>query len=193
MKNVDEILDELKHGQRMQEYLQKHWWLFLVEGVFFLLLGFAAIVIPQVISVVIVIFMGWLIVLAGVMHLGRSLFFRDFPGLGIWLGLGILQIAVGYLLIADPFAGIVTFTIMIAIFFALEGILKMYLAFKMRPLGQWHGVLISGVTSFFFATTILVFWPEIEHWLLGLLMGINMAILGGSMVIMSLRFKGVKS
>jgi uncharacterized membrane protein HdeD (DUF308 family) len=103
MKNADDILAELKQKQQqMLEYLQKHWWLFLAEGIFFILLGIAAIVIPQVVSVVIVIFLGWLIVLAGATHMSRALFFRDMPGFGLWLGLGILQIAVGYLLIADP-------------------------------------------------------------------------------------------
>jgi uncharacterized membrane protein HdeD (DUF308 family) len=190
MKSTESILAELKNKQQeMLEYLQKHWGLFLAEGIFFTLLGMAAIVIPQVISVVIVIFLGWIIVLAGAMHMSRALFFRDMPGFGLWLGLGVLQIAVGYLLIADPLAGVVTLTMMMTLFFALEGILKIYLAFKMRPLPQWYGVLFSGITGFFFAAIILAFWSESEHWLLGLFLGINMIILGGSMVIVSLRHK----
>ncbi|WP_411728305.1 HdeD family acid-resistance protein [Methyloglobulus sp.] len=190
MKNADDIVTELKHKQQqMLEYLQKHWGLFLAEGIFFMLLGIAAIVIPQVISVVIVIFLGWIIVLAGAMHMSRALFFRDMPGFGLWLGLGILQIAVGYLLIADPISGVLTLTMMMTLFFALEGVIKIYLGFMMRPLPQWNVVLFSGVTALFFAAIILAFWSETEHWLLGLFLGINMIILGGSMVIMSLRHK----
>jgi uncharacterized membrane protein HdeD (DUF308 family) len=191
MKRTDSILAELKNKQQeMLEYLQKHWGLFLAEGIFFILLGIAAIVVPQVISVVIVIFLGWLIVLAGAMHMSRALFFRDMPGFGLWLGLGVLQIAVGYLLIADPLAGVVTLTMMMTLFFALEGIIKIYLAVKMRPLPQWYGVFFSGITAFFFAAIILAFWPETEHWLLGWFLGINMIILGGSMVVTSLRYRG---
>lgn len=190
MKNADDIVTELKHKQQqMLDYLQKHCGLFLAEGIFFMLLGIAAIVIPQVISVVIVIFLGWIIVLAGAMHLSRALFFRDMPGFGLWLGLGILQIAVGYLLIADPISGVLTLTMMMTLFFALEGVIKIYLAFMMRPLPQWNVVLFSGVTALFFAAIVLAFWSETEHWLLGLFLGINMIILGGSMVIMSLRHK----
>ena len=193
MKITDDLLSDLKHKQQdMLAYLQKHWWLFLAEGVFFILLGIAAIVIPQVISVVIVIFLGWLIVLAGAMHLSRALFFRDIPGFGLWLGLGILQIAVGYLLIADPLAGVVTLTMMMTLFFALEGIFKIFLAFMFRPLlPHWNTFLFSGITALMFAAIILAFWPETEHWLLGLFLGINMIILGGSMVATSLRHKDI--
>jgi uncharacterized membrane protein HdeD (DUF308 family) len=182
MKDTDEIVTELKHvQQQMLDYMQAHWRLFLFEGIFFILLGLCAIVIPQFFTVVIVIFLGWLIVLAGAIHVSRALFSRDMPGFGLWLGLGILQIVVGYLLIADPIAGVLTLTMMMTLFFALEGSIKIYLALMMRPLPHWQLV--------FFALIILVFWSETAHWLLGLFLGINMIMLGVSMLKMSMRHK----
>jgi uncharacterized membrane protein HdeD (DUF308 family) len=191
MKDTDEIVTELKHvQQQMLDYMQAHWRLFLFEGIFFILLGLCAIVIPQFFTVVIVIFLGWLIVLAGAVHVSRALFSRDMPGFGLWLGLGILQIVVGYLLIADPIAGVLTLTMMMTLFFALEGSIKIYLALMMRPLPHWQLVLFSGVTALAFALIILVFWSETAHWLLGLFLGINMIMLGVSMLKMSMRHKG---
>jgi uncharacterized membrane protein HdeD (DUF308 family) len=190
MKNADDIVNEFKHlQQQMLDYMQAHWRLFLFEGIFFILLGLCAIVIPQFFSVVIVIFLGWLIVLAGAIHVSRALFFKDMPGFGLWLGLGLLQIVVGYLLIADPIAGVMTLTMMMTLFFALEGSIKIYLALMMRPLPHWNLVLFSGVTALVFALIILVFWSETAHWLLGLFLGINMIMLGVSMVKMSLQYK----
>jgi uncharacterized membrane protein HdeD (DUF308 family) len=190
MKDTDTIVNELAHvQQQMLDYMQTHWRLFLFEGVFFILLGFCAIVIPQLFSVVIVIFLGWIIVFGGVMHVSRALFFPDMPGFGLWLGLGILQIVVGYLLIADPIAGILTLTMMMTLFFAFEGIIKIYLALMMRPLPHWNFVLLSGITALVFALIILAFWSETAHWLLGLFLGINMIMLGVSMVKMSLQHK----
>jgi uncharacterized membrane protein HdeD (DUF308 family) len=102
------------------------------------------------------------------------------PGLYLWLGLGILQVIVGYLLIADPIAGVFSFTIMMALFFAFEGITKMYWAYKLRPLPYWNYAFFSGVTALAFATIILTFWSETAHWLLGLLVRINMIVMGWS-------------
>lgn len=190
MKITDSISTELKQAHlKMLDYLQKHWRIFLIEGVVFMLLGIASIVIPHVSSVVIVLFLGWIIVFAGLMHAGRAIFFSDMPGFGLWLALGILQIVVGYLLLANPIAGVMTLTMMMALFFAFEGIIKIYLAFMIRPLPQWHFILVSGVIAFVFATIILAFWSETAHWLLGLFLGINMVILGWSMIQMSLDHK----
>jgi uncharacterized membrane protein HdeD (DUF308 family) len=191
MKNTDDMLAELKLVQRQTlDFLQKHWRIFFAEGVFFILLGTAAIVIPQVASVVIVIFLGWIVFLAGAMHVSRALLFRDMPGFGLWLGLGILQIGVGVLLIADPIAGVMTLTMLMTLFFALEGIIKIYLAFMFRPLLlHWSFFLFSGVTALVFSVIILAFWSDVEYWLLGLFLGINMIMLGYSMVKMSLSHK----
>jgi uncharacterized membrane protein HdeD (DUF308 family) len=190
MKNTDIIATELKHvQQQLQDYLQKHWRLFLFEGIAFIVLGIAAIIIPQFFSVVIVLFLGWVIVLAGAIHVSRALFFSNMPGFGLWLGLGILQILVGYLLIANPIAGVMTLTMMMTLFFVLEGTIKIYWAFLLRPLPQWQFVLMSGITALLFAVIILAFWSETAHWLLGLFVGINMVMLGWSMVNMSLEHK----
>lgn len=190
MRNTDEMVTELKHvQQQMLDYMQAHWRLFLFEGIFFILLGFCAIVIPQFFTVVIVIFLGWLIALAGAIHISRALFFKEIPGFGLWLGLGILQVVVGFLLIADPIAGVLTLTMMMTLFFAFEGIIKIYLALMMRPLPHWQFVFFSGVTALVFAIIILAFWSETAHWLLGLFLGINMIMLGVAMVKMSLLHK----
>lgn len=193
MKNTDTIVVELAHmQQQILDYLQKHWRLFLIEGVILMLLGIAAVVIPQFFSVVTVLFLGWIILLAGAIHVGRALFFSEMPGFGLWLVLGALQIIVGYLLIADPIAGVMTLTMMMTLFFALEGVIKIYWAFMLRPLPQWNFVLFSGVTALLFAVVILVFWSETAHWLLGLFVGINMIILGWSIVKMSLSHKNIQ-
>ncbi|WP_394754061.1 HdeD family acid-resistance protein [Crenothrix sp.] len=190
MKNADDIATELANvQQKMQEYMQKHWRLFLLEGSIFIVLGIAAVVIPQFFSVVSVLFLGWILVMGGAIHVGRALFFSEMPGFGLWLVLGILQIIVGYLLIVDPIAGVMTITMMMTLFFALEGAIKIYWAFMLRPLPNWNFVLFSGVTALLFAFIILAFWSETAHWLLGLFVGINMIILGWSIVKMSLSHK----
>jgi len=188
MNEINTINTEIEHmQQKMLRFLQDHWRIFLTEGIIFILLGLSAIIIPQLFTIAIVIFLGWLIVLGGVIQVSRALFFPDMPGFGLWLGLGILQVLVGYLLIADPVAGVLTLTMMMTLFFAFEGIIKIYLAMMMRPLPHWNYVLFSGITALIFAVLILIFWSETAHWLLGLFLGINMIMLGVSMVKMSLR------
>jgi len=175
--------------QQMQVYLQKHWKLFLAEGIFFIFLGVCAMVIPQFFTAAIIIFLGWIMLLGGSVHLGRALLFSSMPGFGIWLFLGMLQIVAGYLFIAKPVVGLLTVTMLMALFFAFEGIAKISLAILMRPLAHWGFVLFSGITALVFALIILFTWSATAHWLLGLFLGINMIFLGWSLVKISLHHR----
>lgn len=190
MRNQEPMMYDLQQIQhKIQEHLRTHWRLFLIEGGIFTLLGISAIVIPQFFSVVMVIFLGWLAVIAGITHVSRALFLSQMPHFGLWLFLGLLQIILGYLLIADPMAGVLTLTTLMVLFFSCEGAIKIYLAFMLRPLPHWQALLFSGVTALIFAVIIFVTWAESSHWLLGLFLGINMVILGISIIKMSLFYK----
>jgi uncharacterized membrane protein HdeD (DUF308 family) len=190
MNGTDPVATEMAHmQQKILQYLQAHWRLFLVEGVIFILLGVSAIVIPQLYTEAIILFLGWVIGIGGVVHVSRALIFREMPGFGLWIFGGFLQILVGCLLIADPIFGVITITIMMTLFFAAEGFIKIYWAYMLRPLPDWKLVLISGVTELVFASIILMTWSKTVHWLLGLFLGINMIMLGCSLVKVSLSHK----
>lgn len=190
MSKIENIDIEIKQmQQRMLNYLQTHWKLFLAEGIVFIILGLCAVLVPQFFTVAIVIFLGWIILFGGAVHIGRAFMFSDMPGFGLWLFMGILQIVVGYLFIAEPAAGALTLTMLMTLFFALEGIAKISLALMMRPLANWGFILFSGITALVFALIIWISWSETAHWLLGLFLGINMIFLGWSLVKISLHHK----
>jgi len=190
MNKIDDANTEIQHiQQQMQDYLQAHWRLFLAEGIFFIFLGLCAILIPQFFTVAIVVFLGWILLLGGAVHVGRSFIFVNMPGFGWWVFMGMLQVAIGYLFITKPVAGALTLTMLMTLFFALEGVAKISLAFMMRPLANWKFILFSGVTALAFALIIWLSWSESAHWLLGLFLGINMVFMGWSLVKISLHHK----
>lgn len=190
MNKIDDINIEIQHmQQQMQNYLKMHWRLFLAEGILFILLGLCAIVIPQLFTVAIVVFLGWLLLFGGIVHVGRALMVANMPGLGWWLFIGILQVIVGYLFITRPVAGALTLTMLITVFFALEGVAKISLAFMMRPLTNWGFMLFSGITALAFALIVWISWSESVQWLLGLFFGINMVFMGWTLVKISLHHK----
>ncbi len=186
MSKIDDINIELQH---MQAYLQTHWQLFLAEGVVFIILGLCAIVVPQFFTVAIVVFLGWILLFGGIVHVSRAFVFQNMPGFGWWLVMGVLQIIVGLMFITKPVAGALTLTMLITVFFALEGVAKISLAVMMRPLANWGLILFSGVTALVFALIIWFSWTESAQWLLGLFLGINMVFLGWSLVKISLHYK----
>jgi len=190
MSEINDINTEIKHMQQhLQNYLQSHWQLFLAEGILFVLLGLSAIVVPQLFTVATVLFLGWILLFGGIIHLSRAFMISDMPGFGWWLFMGALQVSIGYLFIAKPIAGALTLTMLMTVFFALEGVAKISLALMMRPLPNWGFILFSGITALVFALIIWLSWSETAHWLLGLFLGINMVFLGWSLIKISLHHK----
>lgn len=182
-------IEILEIQQKILSHLQKHWKLFAAEGVFFIILGTIAIIIPQVFTVGIALVLGWLLLIGGTVQLIRALSMIKMPGFGLWLFIGLLQVVIGYFLVADTTEGVMTLTLLLTLFFALEGIAKIYLAFMMRPLAQWGWMLFSGFTALLVAIVVWVGWPETASWVLGLLLGINMIFLGVSLLGISLQHK----
>jgi len=138
------------------------------------------------------LFLGWLLLIAGTFQMIRALSTIKMPGAGLWLFVGLLQTIVGYFLVAKPTEGAMTLTMLLTLFFALEGIAKMSLAFMMRPLSRWGWVFFSGLTALLLAIIVWAGWPETALWVLGLLVGINMIFLGWSLLTISLHHKSLQ-
>jgi uncharacterized membrane protein HdeD (DUF308 family) len=103
--------------------------------------------------------------------------------------MGATQVIIGYLFLTQPLDGILTLTLLMTLFFTLEGLSKISFAFMMRPMAHWGYVLFSGITALLLAVVVWMGWPGTAEWLLGLLFGINLFFGGWSLVNISLRYK----
>ncbi len=190
MTEIESSTIEIKQlKKQMEHYFQTHWKLFFAEGIFLIILGAIAILVPYFFTVAIVVSLGWILLFGGIFLLTRALFFIRMPGSGLWLFMGLLQLVIGYLFLAKPLGGVLTLTLLMALFFTLEGIAKISFALMMRPLKHWGWVFFSGVTALVLALIIWLGWPGTAEWLLGLFFGINLFLGGWSIVNISLRYK----
>ncbi|MCK5190343.1 MAG: DUF308 domain-containing protein [Methylococcales bacterium] len=184
-------IDLQQMQQIIVEYLQKHWKLFFAEGVFFVILGTLAIIVPHVFTLGIILFLGWLLLLGGIFQIIRAVSIINMPGFSLWFALGLLQTVIGYFLVTEPAQGSLTITLLLTVFFAIEGLAKIYFALMMRPLSQWGWVFFSGFTALFLAIVVWMGWPQTGLWVLGLLLGVNMIFLGWSLIKISLHHKTI--
>jgi uncharacterized membrane protein HdeD (DUF308 family) len=175
--------------EKMQQYFQSHWKLFLAEGILLIILGLVAILIPHFFTVAIVVSLGWILLFGGVFLITRALMSFGMPGVWLWLFMGFLQAMIGFLFLSQPLDGILTLTLLVTLFFALEGFSKIAFALMMRPLTHWGYVLFSGITALFLAIVVWAGWPGTAEWILGLLFGINLFFGGLSLVNISLHHK----
>ena len=174
--------------QAVATSLHEHWVLYLVEGIILVVLGLIAIVVPPIATLAVELLFGWLFLLSGIMGLITTFWMRDAPGFWWSLLSGVLGIAAGIVLLVWPLSGVLSLTLVLIVFFTIEGIASiMYALEHKRELsGRWGFMLASGIIDLIIAAIILFGLPGSAAWALGLLVGINLAFGGAALIAMAL-------
>jgi uncharacterized membrane protein HdeD (DUF308 family) len=168
--------------------LHDHWKLFLIEGVILLVLGLIAIVVPHIASLAVAILLGWLLLLSGAVGLATTYWMRDAPGFWWSLVSALLALAAGVILLGWPLSGVVSLTLVLVVFFVMEGVASIMFALehKRELSGRWGWMLASGVVDLILAAIIVAGLPGTAAWAIGLLAGIDLTLGGASMIAMAL-------
>lgn len=168
--------------------MRDHWEIFLAEGVILTLLGLIAIFAPLFAGLFTTVFLGWLLLIAGVVGLVSTLRARRAPGFGWSLLSALVALLAGGLLLWRPFEGLVTLTFVLTAFFILDGIFMIVLAVVHRRelSGKWEWLMVNGVVDLVLALLILSGLPGTLVWALGLILGIDMVFGGTSLTVMAL-------
>ena len=168
--------------------IHAHWGLFLFEGIMLVILGVAAIILPQVATLAFTLVIGWVFLISGGIGLVTTFWMRSAPGFWWALISAVIGIAAGIILIRWPINGTVSLTLVLIAFFVVEGVATLMYAIEHRAqlTGRWGWMLASGIVDLILAGIIFAGLPETATWALGLLVGINMLFGGTAMIGMAL-------
>jgi uncharacterized membrane protein HdeD (DUF308 family) len=174
------------------ETLKKYSTWFMIYGVVMAILGLIAIAMPGIASLAASIFIGWILVAGGVIGLFADLSAgRSAPGFWWNLITALLYLAAGIVLLINPIAGVLTLTIVLAAYLLAGGAAKIFLAFGHKrdvPMA-WGWVLFSGLIDIVLAMLIISGLPGTAVWAIGLLVGINLFMMGVAIVFSALGCK----
>ena len=186
MPNMSEL------RSRLSQAVREHWKLFLIEGIILVILGILAILVPPLATIAVTILIGWLFLISGVAGLITTFGARHAPGFWWSLLSALLGIAAGLVLLVWPLSGAISLTLLLIVFFIIEGVLSiMYAVEHKRELtGQWGWMLVSGIIDLILAAMIWGGLPSTAAWALGLLVGINMLFGGSAMIAMAMHARG---
>ena len=165
----------------MRQTVKRHSLWYLIEGVLLGVAGVLAIVFPMVSSAAVVVLLGWLLIVSGVLQ-GISLIGAvHVPHFWLQLISVILAVLVGLLFLRDPAQGMLTITLLLIVFFMIEGISKVVFSLTIRPFPNWGGVLASGLVGILLSAILWANLPVTAVWLIGLLLGIELISVGAAM------------
>jgi uncharacterized membrane protein HdeD (DUF308 family) len=158
-----------------------------VEGVLFVVMGSLVIAILSLVTVAVTSFLGWLFLVSGIVGLVTTFWARLVPGFCWSLLSATLVIAVGIILLEWAVPGAISLTLLLIVFFIIEGVLSiMYALEHKRALSdRWGWMLVSGIIGFILAAVIWAGLPGAVKWVLGLLVGINMLCRGSAKIAMA--------
>ncbi len=176
-------------GYSEENAFTRHWGWLMALGILMILLGVIAIGAPLVAALAVDFLVGWLLVIGGLAHLIDSFRSHKWGGFLLELLTGALFLVIGILLLVHPLRGVLTLTMLLGLFFLIEGLFKIVLAVEMRKIWSWGWLLVSGILALIIGLLIWRQWPSSAAWAIGLLLGIDLIFGGWSMIILSLAAK----
>lgn len=192
---VDSSNPQLEQIRRkVAEAIQAHWKLFLIQGIVMMILGLIAIAVPNVATLAIAIFVGWLFLIGGTVRVLSVWRARSAPGFAWSLVTALLAIVLGLILVLNPLEGVLTLTMVLIVLFIVEGVAAILIALEFRRhIRQWGWTLFNGIVDLVLAYLIFQGWPSTAAWAIGLLVGINMLFLGLSLTMTALSGRAMRT
>lgn len=179
--------------EAMRQTVKRHAPWYLIQGALLIVAGILSVIYPAIASGTVIVLLGWLLIGSGVLQ-GISLIgARHAPQFWLQLISIILAILIGFLFLRDPEQALVTITLLLSVFFMIEGISKVVFALTIRPFPNWFWLLASGLVGIVLSVILLANLPGTALWLIGLLLGIKLISVGAAMAYLAWRVRRADS
>jgi uncharacterized membrane protein HdeD (DUF308 family) len=156
------------------------WLIFL--GILTVVFGIFAISTPFIAGISVTIVVGALLLVNGVFHVVQGFGVPGWKGKTLTILVGVLTVIGGGLILSRPMLGLSVFTLMIAIYFVMEGVMTIIMSFQLKPEKGWGWALFSGIVSLLLGFIIWRQWPVSGVWAIGILVGVRMLMAGWGMI-----------
>lgn len=157
----------------------QNWKKFLFWGIAFVLLGMVAASAAVFTTLLTVIFIGFIILIAGaIIMVDAVTFWRGkMSGLLLHLVMGLLYVVVGMMLIQSPFKASISLTLLLGIFYLALGVFRTVYALSHR-MPRWGLNLFHALVTLALGALILANWPASSLYIIGLFVGIDLIFCG---------------
>jgi len=147
-------------------------------GVIAIILGILAMFAPVLTGISVIILVGVLVLIGGIV---RIIWALQAGSLGKGLpmfAIGGLTLLCGIVLLAHPLFASGVLTILLALYFVLDGISEIAAGVRLRPRSGWGWMLFGGIVSIWLGFIIWGQFPLSGVWAIGILLGIKLFFVG---------------
>lgn len=173
-------------GLSATEMIRANWVWVVLLGIVLIVAGAVAILIPAVSEVPPSSILGSVLVISGAVQVVQSAKMASWNGF-IWqMLLGLVATVGGALIYMDPFAGVITLTVLISIIFAAHGVTQIFFGMKVRHQEGWFWFPASGCVALLASVLMLVKLPYSHSFTPATIAGVSIAFAGWAYVAIAL-------
>jgi uncharacterized membrane protein HdeD (DUF308 family) len=179
--------------EAMRETVKRYSFWYLVQGVLMVLAGVLALVYPFIASVAIIVLLAWILIVSGILQGIGLIGARNVPHYWVQLISAVLAILIGILLLRSPGSGLLVVTVLLIVYFMVEGIAKTIFALTIKPFPNWGWVLGSGLVGILLALILWASMPVSSELVLGVLLGIQLICEGAALTYLAWKVRTATS
>lgn len=178
----------------MNRFFSEYWWIFLLRGIFGVLIGLLALFLPGITFTTFVIFLGAFLFVSGVFDVITAVNSRKTMDSWSWyLVSGILGIAIGLLTLYNAFATALAFLYLVSFWLIVAGVFEIVIAIRMRREIKGEGwYIVGGLLTVLFGIMIMVN-PVAGAITLTIILGVYAIIFGILLIYLSVRLRKRRS
>jgi uncharacterized membrane protein HdeD (DUF308 family) len=169
--------------------LRPKWGWIVAFGVFSVIAGVIALAADLMATVFAVYIVGFMMLFAGVAEIVAAFQAKDWGHRILWGLLGLLYVFAGFICLQNPFAAATILTLLLGIALIVGGLLRIFLATRMRQGTPWGWVAFSGIVSFLLGLVIVAQWPVSGFYVLGILLAVDLILIGSGWIAIGLALK----
>lgn len=168
---------QLPDGPAVRALHSKSGWI-VALGVVYVIAGLIALSSVVFATRVTVFVVGIMMLVSGVAEVINAFQFKSWGKFLVWLLLGLLYIVAGLVTFENPLLAASVLTLLLGAALVVSGVMRIVLAFSMREGMSWTSVVLSGVVTLLLGFIILAHWPVSSLFVLGVLLGVDLLIIG---------------
>jgi uncharacterized membrane protein HdeD (DUF308 family) len=160
-------------------------------GVAAAIAGIVCIIVPAAASVTIGLFIGWLLLIGGILQLIDALAVRDGSRTALSAIGALITLGVGIWVLTSDYHGTFTLAVILGIWFFATGLLRLISGIQSRGVPGSGVVIVNGLLSLILGGLILGDLPSSASWAIGLLVGVNLLMTGIALIMTASAVKRV--
>jgi uncharacterized membrane protein HdeD (DUF308 family) len=156
---------------------------FLVLGVILIVLGFAALGDTFLATIISITFLGWMLLVSAIFHAVQWFRGKEERHFLALFGF-VLDLVVGFILISNPAVGALTVTLVLAVFFLVGGLMRIFGTLSSDvPHRGWS--VLDGVISALLGILLWIHWPSSALWFVGFAIGVGLIFRGWTWIMLA--------